>query len=102
MDLAVILANSISNGIENVSSKNPFLEIAIFSKVDRIQIKVSNSVDFDVFEANPNLKTTKKNPKYHGFGTKSLISVSKKYNGTIRFCQSDDVFSCIIELPYNQ
>lgn len=99
LDLAVILANTISNALENISLIKPFLEITIYKRNNFVFFKISNSVDYNVFEENTELKTTKNESKYHGFGIKSIINIVNQYNGTADFSQSEDLFNCRIKIP---
>ena len=88
-----------SNAVENISLTKPYLEVAITSTNNSIQIKVSNSVDYDVLDSNPNLNTTKTDAKYHGFGKKSIIGITNKYNGNVRYYQTNNIFNCQVEIP---
>ena len=99
LDLAIFLANMMSNAVENISVHNPYLEVAITSTSNSIHIKVSNSVDYEVLALNPNLNTTKTDSKYHGFGKKSIIGITNKYNGNVRYYQINNIFSCHVEIP---
>lgn len=99
LDLAIFLANMMSNAVENISLTKPYLEVAITSTSNSIQIKVSNSVDYDVLDMNPDLNTTKIDAKYHGFGKKSIIGITNKYNGNVRYYQTNNIFICHVEIP---
>ena len=43
--------------------------------------------------------TTKKDPLYHGFGTKSILLIVKKYEGNVSFVTKNGMFNLNILLP---
>ena len=47
--------------------------------------------------------TTKKDKDYHGYGIKSIMYISKKYNGDVRINVDNEnhIFSLSILLPLN-
>ena len=100
LDIAILLANSISNAIENISNDNPYLEINIQENENNIEIKIINSVDIDVFKNNPELTTSKEDPEKHGFGIKSIRDITQKYNGTVNFYQNNNLFVLSINIPF--
>ena len=62
-------------------------------------IRVINSVDFDVLQENPYLKTAKSDERNHGFGIHTMKTITKKYGGEIIFQQYENEFECKVVLP---
>ena len=52
-----------------------------------------------VFNSDGSIKTTKEdNQKYHGYGTKSIAYVVKKYHGTMYYDTKDGIFKLRIAI----
>lgn len=101
LDLAIILANALSNAIENNGGDRKFVKLSIYSYKNDLIIVISNSVNKDVINENPNLNTNKNNLELHGFGIKSIKRIAKKYNGFADFYQEKSIFYCVVKLPIN-
>lgn len=101
LDLAIILANALSNAIENNGGDRKFVKLSIYSYKNDLIIVISNSVNKDVINENPNLNTNKNNLELHGFGIKSIKRIAKKYNGFADFYQEKNIFYCVVKLPIN-
>lgn len=98
MDLSILLANMLSNAIENCIV-NSSIELTITNNTYTLLIKVTNSVDHNILKANPSLTSTKADTINHGYGIKSINHIADKYNGTVNFIQNENLFSCIINIP---
>ena len=101
LDLAIILANALSNATENNGGDRKFVKLSIYIYKNDLIIVISNSVNKDVINENPNLNTNKNNLELHGFGIKSIKRIAKKYNGFADFYQEKNIFYCVVKLPIN-
>lgn len=99
MDIALILANALDNAIENISSKDPEINLLADEKNGYTRIIVRNTVNEDVLRKNPNLQSTKNNKEMHGYGIESMKLLAEKYNGHLSFFQENREFSLLIILP---
>ena len=54
------------------------------------------------FDETGNLKTTKGDEDYHGFGLKSIKLVAEKYGGDVKVDAKDHVFNLDILFPLTQ
>lgn len=102
-DVYFLLVNIIDNAIEAAES---------FDKKDKRVISLTASKKHGVLlieETNyfkgkiePNndgsIKTTKENKKYHGYGTKSIAYIVKKYDGKMEYEIKDDIFKLKIAI----
>lgn len=101
IDICILLANLLDNAIEScqkicTDKKSIHLEI----KCDNfISILVKNSIENSVLENNPTLNSSKKDSVLHGFGTLSVKSIVKKYNGYLNYYEHDGNFCCKTMLP---
>jgi Signal transduction histidine kinase regulating citrate/malate metabolism len=98
MDLCIVLGNLLDNAFENCTAKERkvCLEMSIMNQYLRIIVR--NKTAGFVLVNNPELKSTKNNKTFHGYGIKSIRSIVKKYDGYLEFTETGDEFSCIILL----
>lgn len=93
-DLCSLLANGLENGIkacEQVEDRRKrFIRLYMYEKNSKLCLKLSNSYGEDL-SFNQGIPVSKK--KDHGIGTRSMVSVVKKYQGEYRFLAEDGVFS---------
>lgn len=61
-------------------------------------LTVQNSSSGNVLENNPDLKTTKSNPSYHGYGIRLIRQIAEKYNGATDFSATKESFICRVML----
>lgn len=47
---------------------------------------------------NPHLRTTKKNKSSHGYGTKIICDIARKYHGKYDFYEEEGFFCCSVTL----
>ena len=98
-DLCNIIGNILDNAIEGAEkTDNAIVEVSIASDKYKLTIKVSNSIAESVLHENPALKTSKPQHAIHGFGTKSIKTISEKYNGNTDFYEDGLTFICRVEL----
>ncbi len=98
-DLCNLIGNMLDNAIEAAEKTvNAIIEVSIASDKYKISIKVANSIAESILNKNPSLKSSKSNPVLHGFGTKTIRSISEKYNGNADFYEEGLSFVCRVEL----
>ena len=98
MDLCIVLGNLLDNAFENCTAKERevCLEMSVMNQYLRIVVR--NKTAGFVLVNNPELKSTKNNKAFHGYGIKSIRSIVEKYDGYLEFTETGDEFSCIILL----
>lgn len=100
-DIYVLFGNLLDNAIEAAEkSVEKKIIVDVRKQKSYISISVKNSISGSVLKNNPDLKTTKSNSEYvHGFGTKSIEEIVRKYNGMLdRYENRDNEFCCDILL----
>ena len=95
-DINSFFGNAIDNAIDyllKVDEEKRFIRISSALQGSMYTVRIENYCE-DTLEFNRNglPKTTKEDNGYHGFGTKSIQTVAKKYNGDVSFKQVDDLF----------
>ena len=94
-DLLSLITNIVDNSIENfkpVDTKD-VINVSIVTQQDYLRITSFNSVDPSLTKEKPSLRTTKKN-RGHGYGTKIIKNIVKKYEGYVTFTYEDNKFVC--------
>ncbi len=100
LDLSIILGNIIDNAVEAVTGmENPKIELSFSRKDYYLNIVCGNSIRSSVLKENPDLITSKPNKISHGYGIKSVRGIVERYNGQLRFFESDDDFFVHIMIP---
>ena len=102
-DLYIMLGNALDNAVENVSKvtdpQKRFLSIRVFRRQQLAMIEIENYCDMAPKLVNGIPLTTKKEPQEHGYGMKSILSITEKYGGVLSIHTEDTVFSLSIMLP---
>ena len=102
-DLYSLLGNALSNAIEATmrisEPEKRVISVIIKESMGFASIHIENY--FETIEKNDqgNLRTTKEDPRNHGFGVKSMFRIVERYNGTLSLTQKGDVFFTDILLP---
>lgn len=95
LELAIVLGNALDNAIEateKVPDKDKkYINLNLMSTDDRISMTVTNPVKDDV--NTEKLKTTKPDKRNHGFGTQSIRTVARRYDGVAEFKCEDKMFT---------
>lgn len=102
IDIYTLFGNILSNAIESVSKLEEgkrIISIQLYEKNNKIYIRENNC-----YQGNINFKdglpiTTKLDQNRHGFGTKSIALLAKKYSGVYSFSVSDEIFTLEIVIP---
>lgn len=89
-DLSVILNNALSNSMENVSGKDPYISISSFQKNSIYMIVIKNSYEGRLQYKEGDLPETTKSGKGHGIGLQNIRRVAKMYLGDISLEQEDN------------
>lgn len=102
-ELCVLFYNLVKNAIEEclhieISKRKIFLMVKSYKESVVIQISnsVSKPIDIDMIEKNG---TTKEDKRNHGYGMRNIKRIVKKYNGVVKYKNSDDKF--IVEMILN-
>lgn len=100
-DLAILVANILDNAIEAASavSGNKEVSFSILTDNDSLVVLSYNSTINTSF--NENMKTTKKDNRYHGYGLMSIKSIAEKYNGSYSMTYHDG-FATVTVVLTNQ
>ena len=101
-DLLSLITNIVDNSLENFVPQNEedFINVAIVTQQDYLRITAFNSVNQNQVKGKPSLRTTK-NGKAHGYGTKIIKNIAKKYEGYVSFTFEDNKFVCDCLLNMN-
>lgn len=97
-DMVVILGNLLDNAIDALKKveKNKILSISIRYEKGLLFIHIKNTFDGNIFENQNNLITLKKDRKNHGLGLRNVKSTLEKYNGTMKYNYTEDMFTMSI------
>ena len=94
-DLLSLITNIVDNSLENFVSADDkdVINVSIVTQQDYLRITSFNSVDQNTVKLKPTLKTTKRD-RGHGYGTKIIKNIVKKYEGYVTFTFEDNKFVC--------
>ena len=103
-DLLSLITNIVDNSLENFVPVNDkdVINVSIVTQQDYLRILCLNSVEQKAVTSNkPSLKTTKID-KAHGYGTKIIRNIAKKYEGYVTFAFEDGKFVCDCMINMNR
>lgn len=104
--LCSVLVNLLNNAIEasrQVSA--PDIRVNLSMRMNYFFCCVSNRADKNVIATNPEMRSTKGNSKYHGYGIKSIRHIAEYYDGQTEFTFENGFFvatvmlACDIPIP---
>ncbi|MGN0317337.1 MAG: GHKL domain-containing protein [Lachnospira sp.] len=104
VDYVGLLTNLLDNAIEandkiTDDSAKRFVEITIESEKEHAVIKVSNPLPLgSKIESNSEWKTDKEDYRNHGYGTKIIKDIVRKYNGRIEYEIKDNMVECTVSI----
>lgn len=102
-DICTVIGNSLDNALESVTlienEDKRLIHIEITEQKNLVLIVVENTCERHVEFENGMPQTTHKDKQNHGYGTRSILQVVQKYNGSVVFDQTEDWFSMKILLP---
>lgn len=93
-DMAILFANVMDNAVNASLSQleeNRIIKIKSRYEQHQLVICVENHFAGKIFFDNEGIPISQKNG--HGFGTKSILSIVKKYNGTAVFTHEKNIFT---------
>ena len=97
-DIYFLLANIIDNAIEATENiqeqEHRVISLTASKKQGMLLIEETNYFNGEIkFNSDGSIKTTKKdNAKYHGYGTKSIAYIVKKYEGKVEYEINNHIF----------
>ena len=97
-DVYFLLANIIDNAIEATEhideQEHRVISLTASKKQGMLLIEETNYFNGEIkFNSDGSIKTTKKdNAKYHGYGTKSIAYIVKKYEGKVEYEINEHIF----------
>ena len=103
-DVYFLLTNIIDNAIEATEAieekEHRVISLTASKKKGVLMIEETNYYHGELsFNNDGSIKTTKQeNKKYHGYGTKSIAYVVKKYDGKIHYETEDSIFKLTIAI----
>ena len=108
-DLCAIVANLMDNAIEECmrlreqGREAVSLSIEIYPKRSYLFIVCHNTTDRQTLDRwQRGLRTTKKDPQLHGYGTRIVSKLSEKYNGCTEYSLENGRFTAMVMLDMMQ
>lgn len=100
LDCGILLGNLLDNAIEacEKNKETSAIILKIWSDAGYYCMELSNTVERNVLDENPQLLTSKNDKRLHGMGLKSIQSIVDKYNGIINFYQKTNKFYVYVSL----
>lgn len=96
-EIGIIFGNLFDNAIEAArQTEDKQINLDVTVKGEYLSIIMTNSVQGSVLANNKSLETTKKNKSLHGYGTKNINRIVKKYDGIINYFEENGLFGCQI------
>jgi len=98
-DISVLFGNLFDNAIEACKRTDQRqIHIKVQIQGAYVSVFMANTIIESVMIANPELITTKRDPRSHGYGIKNIKKIVEKYNGIIEFWEENNLFCCDILL----
>ena len=104
-DLCTLFSNLFSNAkeaCEKLVHIKPSIRMDVEESKQGCLIVIQNPIEWKIHMKDSQLVTSKSDKENHGLGTKNILRVVKKYNGTIEFLVTDGLFRVEIQLPVKQ
>lgn len=105
ISLCRLLSNMLDNAI-TASKKEPegkrLLEFSVMANKISYTLTVKNKISESVIERNPELRSTKKDIRNHGYGVKIIREIAEKYSGRSYFYEEGGMFCCAVNLRKNE
>lgn len=99
IDLASLMGNILDNAIEAQNKiKNKYIELSFSTHNNTRIIICKNAIEKSVLKYNKTLQSTKKGSG-HGYGSKIIAEIVKKYNGIVHYFEEENLFGIQIILP---
>ena len=92
-EVSTVLTNLIDNAMEaSEKETDRDIRVEMTSAKGLLQVTVRNKVSYDVMEKNPDLRTTKREARFHGIGLSIIRDVVKRHNGKMEYGMNGDYF----------
>lgn len=103
MDICSIFGNALDNAIESVlkmkEKEKRLIHITVSKQKAFLLIRVENYFEGDLEFSKGQLKTTKADKPFHGYGIKSIRYTVNKYDGAVDIESKDNWFNLRILIP---
>ncbi len=102
-DLCILLGNILDNAIEaseQVTDEKGYIDLELNDSNEILSIHCSNNYHIEPIMQNGKLVTTKTSRILHGIGMQNIADMVKKYDGSMEYQYSDQVFSIDVLLKY--
>lgn len=97
LDLCSLLGNALDNAIEAaISAENKKIMMRCRCDKGAFMLKVINHFSGDI---DKELKTTKQDKEYHGFGLSGMKEIAARHNGYLETNISNNIFELLVYLP---
>lgn len=101
-DIMILFSNAIDNAIEaSLLQSQKTIILTMENKRNYLCISIANEIDCSVLNNNSKLQTTKKDKKYHGFGTQSMNSIVEQYDGMLEYYEKNNMFIVNIMIKHD-
>lgn len=101
-DIYSFFGNAIDNAIDAVGGlpeEKRIISITENGQGDLMNIRIENYCGDEAIHFEDELPATRRDARYHGFGTKSMKLIAEKYGGDIFFAQEGEKFVVNLILP---
>lgn len=102
MDMAILLYNLFSNGIEACAEVEGEKELLLEVREQKgeTELQIENTIAYSVFKENPKMESRKPEKDRHGFGMESIRRIIEKYHGDYVCREEEDCFIQVIRLMH--
>ena len=102
-DLYLLLRNALDNAIEAVEqlekAERRVIDVKVYRRDQVLMIQIQNPYSGRLVLRNGLPRTTKSDPRFHGYGLKLIRQIAKKYGGEITVNGENRMFSLRVILP---
>ena len=106
MDICSVFGNALDNAIESVlklkDKEKRLIHVSVSRQKNFLMIRFENYFEGMLEKDVDNIKTTKVDERYHGYGIKSIRYTINKYDGAVDIQAKDNWFELKILIPLPQ
>ncbi len=103
MDVSALFGNALDNAMESVKKlsdrEKRLIHLSVARQKGFLRIRVENCYEGELRLEAGMPASTKQDPRYHGFGLKSIQSTAAKYGGSMTIASKDGWFELRILFP---
>ena len=103
MDVSALFGNALDNAMESVKKlsdrEKRLIHLSVARQTGFLRIRVENCYEGELRLEAGMPASTKQDPRYHGFGLKSIQSTAAKYGGSMTIASKDGWFELRILFP---